>query len=139
MTDLSDIEILSGHIDEATAYVVDDYPYSFRLRCTIRYWIESHPKRGDRLVSQTTNPKVAGEVWNKPKKSTYSPIGVMTRNGEGHIGWTGLGLWPSAERMAEFRSLSIGHLTGAQQQTLLLIHALAEAEARHKAMQEVSG
>ena len=32
---------ISGHTDEKTAYVVEDYPYGFRLRTTIRYWVET--------------------------------------------------------------------------------------------------
>lgn len=86
------VKILKGHTSAATAYVVDDYPYGFRLRCKIRYWLEHKPKHGVRFVSQTTNPKVAGERWNKPKASTYSDYGVMLLNEEnGHITWTGLG------------------------------------------------
>jgi len=37
--------------------LVEDYPYGFRLRCKIRFWLEYAPKRGFRFVSQTTNPK----------------------------------------------------------------------------------
>jgi hypothetical protein len=44
------------------------------LRCKIRYWLEFHPKRGFRFVSQTTNPK-RGNVWNKPKASTFMRFG----------------------------------------------------------------
>lgn len=62
------------HTSPETAYVVEDYPYGFRLRCKIRYWIEAHPRHGFRFVSQTTNPKVSGEVWNKPKASIYSDV-----------------------------------------------------------------
>jgi hypothetical protein len=53
------------HLSPETAYLVSDYPYGFRLRCKIRYWLEHHPKRGTRFVSQTTNPNAAGEVWNR--------------------------------------------------------------------------
>lgn len=70
------MQILSGHISEDTAYIVSDYPYGFRLRCKIRYWIEFDPKRGYRFCSQTTNPKKAGEYWNKPKKTTYAYGGM---------------------------------------------------------------
>lgn len=35
------MKVLSGHTSPETAYVVDDYPYGFRLRCKIRYWIET--------------------------------------------------------------------------------------------------
>src|SRR6516165_4444148 len=65
-----DMQILSGHISPETAYVVEDYPYGLRLRCRIRYWLEHTPKRGFRFWSQTTNPK-RGNIWNKPKASTY--------------------------------------------------------------------
>ncbi len=62
---------LLGHTSEETAYLVNDYPYGFRLRCQIRYWMEYDKKRGFRFCSQTTNPKREGTHWNKPKKSTY--------------------------------------------------------------------
>ena len=62
---------LSGHISEETAYVVQDYPYGFRLRCQMRHWIET-TKNGQRHVTQTSNPKRGG--WNAPKKSTYSDL-----------------------------------------------------------------
>lgn len=85
------MKILSGHTSPETAYLVDDYPYGFRLRCQIRYWLEDHPTHGTRLVSQTSNPKLPGMVWNKPKPSTYAKFaGCMLLNGEGHITWTGL-------------------------------------------------
>lgn len=83
--------ILKGHVSPETAYVVDDYPYGYTLRCKIRYWLEYKAKLGFRLVSQTTNPKLAGERWNKPKASTYYRFGAcMLLNGDGHVKWTGL-------------------------------------------------
>ena len=88
---MTKVKILTGHTTPATAYVVDDYPYGYRLRCKIRYWLEHKPKHGFRLVSQTTNPKRAGEVWNKPKASTYCHFGVMVLNEDnGHVNWTGI-------------------------------------------------
>ena len=84
------MNLLSGHTSPETAYVVDDYPCGFRLRCKMRYWLEFHPKRGFRLVSQTTNPK-RGDVWNKPKASTYSRFGgAMFLDDNGHVTWSGL-------------------------------------------------
>ena len=70
---------LVGHDSEATAYVVADYPYGFRLRCAIT------TKHGQRLVSQTSNPKRGG-IWNKPKKGVYHSLAIMTLDGEGHVG-----------------------------------------------------
>jgi hypothetical protein len=85
------MQILTGHISPETAYVVDDYPYGFRLRCKMRYWLEYHPKRGFRLVSQTSNPKRPGLVWNKPKASTYCRFGgCMYLNEANHVAWSGL-------------------------------------------------
>ena len=85
------MKLLSGHISPETAYVVEDYPYGFRLRCKIRYWIEFKPKKGFRFVSQTTNPKRPGEVWNKPKASTYSMFGgAMFLDENEHVQFTGL-------------------------------------------------
>lgn len=84
------MKLLFGHVSPETAYVVDDYPYGFRLRCKIRYWLEFKAKKGFRFVSQTTNPKRGG-VWNKPKASTYCEFGgAMVLNDEGHVTWSGL-------------------------------------------------
>lgn len=84
------MQILKGHTSPETAYLVDDYPYGFRLRCKMRYWLEFHPRRGFRLISQTTNPK-RGNIWNKPKASTYSRFGgCMYLNAENHVEWSGL-------------------------------------------------
>jgi hypothetical protein len=33
-------QILTDHTSPETAYLVEDYPYGFRLRCQIRYWLE---------------------------------------------------------------------------------------------------
>lgn len=84
------MKILAGHLSPESAYVVDDYPYGFRLRCRIRYWLEYHPKRGFRFWSQTTNPK-RGHVWNAPKASTFCRYGgAMYLNDEGHVTWSGV-------------------------------------------------
>jgi len=93
------MKILSGHYSPETSYVVDDYPYSFRLRCSIRYWLEVN-KNGTRFVSQTTNPKKAYTHWNAPKKSTYCQAGAMFLKGEeapenerGHVAWIGFNFY----------------------------------------------
>lgn len=80
---------LYGHDSEQTAYVVDDYPYSFKLRCKIRYWLEMQPKKGFRFMSQTENPKTGR--WNKPKASTYAKLGgCMYLDAQKHVKWAGL-------------------------------------------------
>lgn len=87
------IKPLPGHTSPETAYVVDDYPYGFRLRCKIRYWIEKGSgAKGFRFCSQTTNPKIEGhEVWNAPKKSTFVRFAAgMYLDKEGHVSWGGV-------------------------------------------------
>jgi hypothetical protein len=93
------MKILSGHYGVENALLVEDYPYGFKLRCKIRYWLEVNDK-GTRFWSQTTNPKAncIGYQWNKPKASTYSLVGSMFMVDEsdgkpeeiGHIHWSGL-------------------------------------------------
>jgi hypothetical protein len=91
------------HTSAETAYVVNDYPYGFRLRCKIRYWLEHHPKRGFRFVSQTTNPKRDNATWNKPKASTYVRFGAaMYLDDAGHVQWAGLSEYCSGAEAQAF-------------------------------------
>jgi hypothetical protein len=96
--------ILKGHVSPETAFVVADYPYGFRLRCKIRYWLDFNPKRGTRFFSQTTNPKRPGEVWNKPKASTYCRFGgAMFLDENDHVQWAGLSEYSDAAESIAFR------------------------------------
>lgn len=94
-------KILTGHVSPETAFVVADYPYGFRLRCQKRYWLEFKAKQGVRLVSQTTNPKRPGVVWNKPKASTYCRFGgCMYLDEQDHVQWSGLSEYTDAAEAA---------------------------------------
>jgi hypothetical protein len=84
------MQIITGHTSPETAYLVADYPYGYTLRCKIRYWLEYKVKHGFRLISQTTNPKRPGEIWNKPKASTYCMFAVMFLDDAQHVKWAGL-------------------------------------------------
>lgn len=98
---MSVVTLLPGHVSPETAYVVNDYPYGFRLRCKIRYWLEYTAKKGVRLWSQTTNPKRVGEVWNKAKASTYSKFGgAMYLDEAGHVQWSGLHEYTTAQEVS---------------------------------------
>jgi hypothetical protein len=66
-------------------YLVANYPYGFRLRTQIRYWVET-TKQGQRFCSQTLNPKT--NLWNNPKKSTYSQIVLIGLDENEHITFT---------------------------------------------------
>ncbi len=92
---------LYGHTSEATAYEVADYPYGFRERTKIRYWLEKKAKQGWRFVSQTLNPKT--QRWNKPKASTYVDWGAaMFLDDKGHVKWEGVGQYSNDEKIADF-------------------------------------
>lgn len=102
-------ELLLGHTSPETAYVVEDYPFGFRLRCKIRYWLEYKKNKGFRFVSQTTNPKVSTEVWNKPKCSIYSEIAVMILMPENEkkirqVSWTGVNIFHIEDELEPFVS-----------------------------------
>lgn len=134
------MKILEGYTSPETAYVVNDYPYGFRLRCKIRYWLETN-KNGTRLVSQTTNPKVAAEVWNKPKASTYLTLGVMGLNEDGHVTWDGLHISSSPDKIAAFKA-KYPELGDGKAKILKVIEAVSRRDspvswAEHDAKQAV--
>jgi hypothetical protein len=92
------------HISPETAFVVEDYPYGFRLRCKKRFWLDCHAKKGVRFMSQTTNPKRPGEVWNTPKASTYARFGgAMYLDDAGHVQWSGLTEYTNGAEAAAWR------------------------------------
>lgn len=92
---------LYGHTSEATAYLVDDYPYGFRERTQIRYWLEKKAKKGWRFVSQTLNPKTGR--WNKPKASTYIEwAAAMFLDDQGHVHWEGVGAYSDDAKILAF-------------------------------------
>ena len=94
--DNENIQYLLGYDNENNSYLVDDYPYGFRLRTQIRYWIET-TNRGDRFCSQTKNPKTGR--WNKPKKSTYSLLGFIYLDGNKHTHWKGVNIYTTPDEV----------------------------------------
>jgi hypothetical protein len=92
---------LYGHKDENSAYLVEDYPYGFKLRCNIRYWLEFKPKKGWRFMSQTQDPR--NERWNKPKASTYCEFGAcMYLDSQKHVTWKGITPYTNGSEVLEF-------------------------------------
>lgn len=90
-----------GHTSQATAYMIDDYPYGRTLRCRRRVWLESNPKHGFRFVSQTEHP--TRKVWNKPHASTYIDVAAcMYLDEQGHVTWTGISPFIEAAETLEF-------------------------------------
>ena len=78
------MKTLVGHTSQDSALICSDYPYGFRLRCQIRYWVETKKGFGQRFVSQTLNPKTG--KWNKPKAGTYNVIAILIEDEIGHVG-----------------------------------------------------
>lgn len=103
---------LYGHESQETAKLVDDYPWGFRLRTQKRYWIESSEKHGQRMCSQTKDPRNGG--WCKPKKSTYTsgPI-VLYVNEEGHVKREDVDIYKE-EELREFYERHGDNLTDLQ-------------------------
>lgn len=94
------VEPLYGYDSEENAYIIEDYPYG-SLRTKMKVWLEFGGKKGWRLISQTQNPK--NGKWNAPKKSTYMPVAAnMYLDNVGHVKWTGLSEYASAEDYYDF-------------------------------------
>jgi len=90
---------LHGHDSMKNAYVIEDYPYG-RLRTQMRVWVESVPKKGDRVWRQTLNPKT--QKWNKPKKSTFSPILFLYKDEKDHVHSRGISQYSSPDEVKSF-------------------------------------
>lgn len=127
-------QVLAGHVSPETAFLVDDYPYGFRLRCKIRYWLEFKAKKGVRFVSQTSNPKLPGLVWNKPKASTYAEFGgAMFLDENGHVQWSGLNLYAELGEMKSWHATFGAGLPAAAVDTFNHFLALKEVYESEKA------
>lgn len=126
------MQTLTGHTSPETAYLVMDYPYGFRLRCQIRYWLEHKRGYGFRLVSQTSNPKKPGLVWNKPKAGTYGVCLVMVTNDDGHVTTDSLqsGGWDNEDRIAAFAQQHGAALTPEHVNAIRYIRATIAANDR---------
>lgn len=122
------MEVLDGHRDAESAYIIEDYPYGYRLRCQMRVWLESSPKHGQRIVRQTSNPKRPG-TWNKPKASTYSPILLMVRDDEGHVTTIAPNIH-DGDSLKEFEAAYLEHLDSAQRNTIAYLLAARRAMKR---------
>lgn len=82
-------------VDFDTAIEVDNYPWGFRLKTKVKYWVESNNK-GDRLIKQTLNPKT--NEWCKPKKSTYNAVQVLYFDENNHVKGYSMGKYGTNEK-----------------------------------------
>lgn len=105
---------LYNHVSQETAYVVEDYPWGFRLRTTIRYWIESRGTKngGQRFCSQTIDPKTG--KWCAPKRSTYSNVVIMYLDENNHVQTEHLTTYTETETIKSFVEIHRDYLTDFQ-------------------------
>lgn len=105
------------------AYIVDGYPWGFKLKTKQRYWVESKKGYGMRLVIQTLNPKTG--KWCNPKKGTYNVVIGLFLNEEGHVKTWALssGGWTKEEEIKEFESFYSDNLTDFQKRQIRYIRA----------------
>ena len=73
--------------DLGLSHVVEDWPWGRKKRCTMLFYVERDPKRGERFVKQS---RMDGRQY-KPKKSTYSGrVKIVEIDGKiGHVEWHG--------------------------------------------------
>lgn len=124
MSDHTQRKYLYQHTSQETAYVVDDYPWGFRLRTKIRYWIETKKSHGQRFCSQTINPKTG--KWCAPKYSTYSEVEVLFLDEKNHVCSTGLSLYSDEDRLKAFKEIHWENLDDFQKDKLRLLAARDE-------------
>tara|TARA_R100001443_G_scaffold107278_1_gene117047 strand:- start:244 stop:786 length:543 start_codon:yes stop_codon:yes gene_type:complete len=111
-------------VDFDTAIEVNNYPWGFRLKTKVKYWIESNNK-GDRLIKQTLNPKT--NEWCKPKKSTYSEVMVMTskrENDKTFISYEQISMYSNIKEVSLFENTHKNHLTNRQRENICMMKSM---------------
>jgi hypothetical protein len=115
-------KLLSGHVSEETAYVVNDYPYG-GMRTQMRFWVETRPKFGQRVVTQSLNPKTGR--WNKPHAGGYTEIVCLFINEEnGHCEFDSLSFWLTEKKANEFELTYGPAFDEHQKEKLKILRAL---------------
>lgn len=75
--DYNNYEVIKEIPTQEKTLIIENYPYGFRLKTKIVYWIETK-KNQQRLGSKTLNPKT--NLWNKPKYSTYADVMILGKD-----------------------------------------------------------
>jgi hypothetical protein len=114
---------------DGNSITIKNYPYGFRLRTDIHYYIETN-KKGGRFVSRTINPKSLG--WNKPKKSTYNDIALLIITEKGFINYVKLDFNDDKEQILQFKDKYLNFLSPLQKKKL------SEIMAYNKVMENVT-
>ncbi len=124
--------VLTGCTSMETAHVQPDYPFGFRLRCQRRCWLEHKPGHGFRMMTQTSNPKKPGVVWNKPKASTYLDFALLVLTDEyldsegkpAHVTWVGATVNANADAVEALMAAFWEQMDETQQETVKFVHRM---------------
>jgi len=86
-----------GHTNFDNAFEVDNYPWGFRLKTKVRYWIETSDKSngGQRFCKCTLNPKTG--AWCAPKKGTYNILSNMYLDENNYVQYDAISLYHCEE------------------------------------------
>jgi len=121
-------------VSPETAVTVQDYPYGFRLRCTMRVWVEFRKGKGFRYCTQTSNPKKPGLVWNKPKAGTYSRVSMaIAVDANGHLYPAALSEYSDLQEYAAFTAAHGDALNVDAAASLAYYRAVKEAYENKRA------
>lgn len=84
MIEISVTDVLAAE-DLGTDHTIDDWPWGSRQSCSMHFWVESHPKRGERFMKQST----FRDRTYKAKKATYTgKVRLIQIDGKmGHVEW----------------------------------------------------
>ena len=122
---MENLKILTGYTNSENAHIVNDYPYGYK-KTDKKYWIESNIKNGERVCTQTLNPKT--NQWNNIKKSTYSTIRLLAIDPENnHTITIGLTNYSSVDEITEFENNYQEFLTDFQKEQIKRLKALNNA------------
>ncbi len=115
---------LYGHTSAETAYIQTDYPYGLR-----RYWIETKEGFGQRMVSQTVNPKT--HKANKPKAGTYSTVLALYLDAENHVQSWGLTGYSQEDDIAKWVEASPAADDNYTREAVRYLRAAIRAQAHY--------
>lgn len=70
---------LINHDKESNAFFVKHYPFNYGIFGCAKFWVETNPSYGQRLVRKSAGPKdpMSQLTWNKPKASGFFDIVLM--------------------------------------------------------------
>lgn len=108
---------------QENSFLIEDYPWGFRLRTQQRVWVESKKGFGQRVMRQTLNPK--NGKWCKAKASTYYVVLGLYLDENDYVQTWALssGGWTKEDKIKEFEAFYGDQLTDFQKEQIRYIRA----------------